>query len=232
MIIAVLNASQTFSSKLDVLTHIITQVAYQLRHQVAPAWDIVPPAMHFVHDSSLVPVGAYRLWVLDDPDTSGALGYHDVDPDGQPYGRVFCTPTLDDGGTILSGPNSISCTISHEAGETALDPDVTAWSQLPNGDLEAFELCDRVEAISYDHNGVALSDFLLPAAFRARDTDTQFDYMVQLTNARDIAPDGYRIIMSGGNVSQDFGSERAKAKFLASKAKAHPAGRTARRLAP
>jgi hypothetical protein len=231
MIIAVLNQSRVFASKLDTLSHIISIVNYQLRHHVAPAWAISAPHCQFVHDSALVPLGAYRLWILDDPDTAGALGYHDVDPDGQPYGRVFCAPTLDNGGTILTGPDSVSVTISHEACETALDPDVTAWSQLPSGELEALELCDRVEAISYEHNGVALSDFLLPAAFRARASDTQFDYMVQLTNARDIAPEGYRIVMNGGRVSQEFGSDKASRRFLSSKAKAHPAGRTARRLA-
>ena len=127
MLIALLNQSSYFADKLDVLTKIASAINHQQRWHVAPAWGAKSWATVLYQDASLVPDEAVRLWVLDDPDTAGALGYHDVDPSGHPYGRAFVTPTLDGGGTVSTGPNSVSVTISHEVCETALDPDVTSW---------------------------------------------------------------------------------------------------------
>jgi hypothetical protein len=121
-------------------------------------------------------------------------------------------------------------TISHEVCETALDPDVTAWSQMPDGRLEALELCDRVEGDSYTTMGISVSNFLFPEAFRDRASDVRFDHMRKLEAARDMTPGGYRILMAGGKVSQEFASDQAARAFLSNRAKAHPAGRTQKRL--
>ena len=39
----------------------------------------------------------FDIVLLDDADQAGDLGYHDLDPQGRPYARVFVDPILDNG---------------------------------------------------------------------------------------------------------------------------------------
>src|SRR5439155_1447257 len=105
-----------------------------------------------------------------------ALGYHAVGPDGLPYGKVFCQPILDGGGEIFENPKrdgyAISVTASHEAVETFGDPSADEWvhnAAAPAGEEDAKELCDAVQAASYDVptslGMVSVSNFLMPAYF-------------------------------------------------------------------
>jgi hypothetical protein len=88
-----------------------------------------------------------------------ALGWHD-DQSGKIFSRVFvgdCIRLGLDWGT----------TISHEADEMILDPNIQRVWKMPNGELAALEACDPVEsdALGYDVNGHKMSDFVLPAYF-------------------------------------------------------------------
>src|SRR5207302_11087429 len=101
-------------------------------------------------DPSQIPAGVTPAYFLPNPDVANALGYHDTDPHGRPYIRVFTEPVLQNGGTVLHGELSIAAVASHEACEEAVDPSCTATATAPNGDVWALETCDPCEASSYD----------------------------------------------------------------------------------
>ena len=208
----------------------------QVRDHIAPAWGWRPVPVSFFGAPSMVPAGAWTIAILDDPDQANALGYHADGPDGRPYGRVFTSPTLDAGGSVMRGPDSVSCTLSHEVAEVLGDPEVNRWAQGPDGQLWALELADQVEGDVYDvpvvgTGPVAVSNFLTPAGFDAHPpVGARFDYLGRLGAPFTMTAGGYAIVMRGGRATQVFASAEAEARFAARRvAKAHPAARTARR---
>jgi hypothetical protein len=170
--------------------------------------------------------------LLDDADEADALGYHDQTPDGRPYGRVFVNPVLNSKGTVLTGANSVSATLSHEVLEMWWDPQVNSWFQAPDGKLWAGELCDAVEGDSYDilvsGNKVAVSNFVLQPFFDCEpEKGASFDYLGVLKKPFSIAPGGYAIIVkSMGKISYVFGKKFPKHKMASKK---HVAARSFRR---
>jgi hypothetical protein len=230
MLIALLNASRNLSDKLDKVSLIAQAVSKQLRLHAAPAWQALPWTCALYQDPNLVPRSAYRLWLLDDSDAAGALGYHDQDPQGVPYGKVFVQPILDSGGDVLSSANSVSVTVSHEALEMFGDAEVGYWAQMPDGRLIALELADPVEGDAYPitigTTAVMVSNFVTPEYFDSNPESTRFDYMKRLKGPFEMTPGGYRIIQQGGAVSNEFGAAYPDWKRAG---KTFPAARTARR---
>lgn len=108
------------------------------------------------------------IFVFDDPDTAGALGYHDETPGGQIYGKVFAR--IDGQAQDLFGPQGLSVTLSHEVLEMAGDPSINIWVAMPDGKrMTCRELCDAVEGDSYpvtvSGHQVYVSNFLWPEWF-------------------------------------------------------------------
>lgn len=230
MLIALLNKSSRYSGNPGLLTQIASAVSLQLSKHVVPAWGIVNWNCIYFSNEKDVPANAYRLWILNDSDQADALGYHDQDPQGFPYGRVFVNPIIKSGGTDFSGPNSVSVTISHEACEILGDPEVNCWRQMPDGNLTCQELCDAVEGDAYpiDINGkkIFVSNFLLPAWFDLMPPKgATFDYMKKLNKNFSMSKGGYMIVMTGGNVDNVYGSKSAKESFLKNSSKAHQSAR-------
>ena len=104
------------------------------------------------------------LYLWDQIDIQGALGYHDKNNRGIPYGFVF---------TELSqslGENW-SVTLSHEALEMIGDPEVNLLVMgLHPGDpgrdvFHWYEMCDAVQAETYNVDGVDVANFVLPLYF-------------------------------------------------------------------
>lgn len=208
--------------------HIVTALNLQAAHLVE-LWPGVEPVAHalWTGDPAAVPATAWRMYWLPDADTAGALGYHDTDPTGAPFGRVFTRyqgtawPALRPGADGIS----ISNISSHEAVELQVDPGCQATATAPDGKVWALETADPVEAFAYDltlpdGTPVSLSDFV-GAAFFGRGTGP-VDSMGQ-AQPWAIAPGGYALI-DGMQVFQDKPSLR----FLSQQGS--PAGRTARRL--
>jgi len=167
------------------------------------------------------------LVIFDEPDQAGALGYHSITPSGKVYGRVFVKPILDNGGTLKTGGNSITCTLSHEALETVGDPYANFWADMDGETEDSLELCDRVEADSYDMNGIAVSNFLGPRAFR--DGPGPYDWMRLLKSPFEIRPGGYAIRRTGGpngKYDNQWGAAYPEHKKAL---KAHDTARTAKR---
>jgi hypothetical protein len=212
------------------LRRVVAALGRQAGEHYAPFWQSAPVDIYLADSLARVGANDSVIALLRDADQAGVLGYHTTAPDGRPYGRVFTRPIFENGGTLLSGANAVSVTLSHEYLETMGDPYVSWWADTPDGDEEALELCDRVEGDAYEIDGVSVSNFLGPRAF-AIGSAGPFDWMRRLTSAWFMTPGGYCIRRTGGptgEVRDVFGAEFPEWKRAL---KAHPAARSARRRA-
>jgi hypothetical protein len=193
--------------------------------QFSAAWKIATYE-HVVATAASVPANADKAYFLPNADVAGALGYHDTDPQGDPYIRVFTDTILQNGGTKTTGALSISVCASHEACELAADPGCTSVATDGQGRQWALEVCDPVENDSYPvtANGeqVAVSDFVTPAFF-ATAGKAPYDYTSSVGAPFTLAKGGYAII-NGGQVFGDEYPEWRK------KDKQSPVSRTWRRI--
>jgi hypothetical protein len=106
------------------------------------------------------------IYLWDEADVKGALGYHDSNNSGIPYGFVFTEISRK-----IGEPWSV--TLSHEALELVGDPQVNLLVGGPHPDpneagrevFHWFEMCDAVQAESYAIDGVEVSNFVLPLYF-------------------------------------------------------------------
>ena len=104
------------------------------------------------------------LYLWDEVDVDDALGYHDLNFRGIPYGFVFTQLAKKLG-------EHWSVTLSHEALEMIGDPDVNLLvmgrhPSEPGRDVfHWYEMCDAVQAETYEIDGVQLSNFVLPLYF-------------------------------------------------------------------
>jgi hypothetical protein len=101
------------------------------------------------------------LYLWDEADVPNALGYHDENNLGVPCGFVFTELSQE-----IGEPYSV--TLSHEALELIGDANVNKLASGPHpGDptkwvLHWYEMCDAVQAETYEIDGVAVSNFILP----------------------------------------------------------------------
>lgn len=175
-------------------------VGVQLFH-FAQRW---PGSSHVVVD--LMRQGFYLELIDDMPKAdAGALGYHDVDTHGRPYSKIAVNPSLTHGSDWLTGPYSVVATVGHEALETVGDPIINIWRDMNAQQETAQEMCDAVEATGYHHNGMDLTNFLLPSWFNPWGK-APYDYLGQLDAPFTMTPGGYIIVREAGEVSQQTAS--------------------------
>jgi hypothetical protein len=169
--------------------------AAQLVQHYGPIYGKVP-MLEFVHAGQTPTGGSSPITIVDVPDIDGALGYHDEDASGMAFARIFVNPTLDNGGTTLTGPNAVSVTFSHEVLELIGDSPANRWVDGPGGSDFAFEMCDAVEGDAYEIDGVSMSNFVLPAFFdpRADRASNKFDFLGKLSRPFTMTPGGYQIV--------------------------------------
>jgi hypothetical protein len=202
-LISVINQSQRIT---NVQAQAMTAaVARQIMRDVSPLYGLVP-AIEFVQPGGKPSVGGVPCYLIDVPDVPGAAGYHDEDAQGQAYIKVFANPTLDNGGSVLKGPNSVSVTLSHEILELIGDAPANKWVDGPGGVDFAYELCDAVEGDSYELDGVDVSNFVLQAFFDPRaSAGSRFDFMGKLSKPFTMTAGGYQITRTEpGRVAQIF----------------------------
>lgn len=118
----------------------------------------------------------------------GALGWHDADKYGVPYGVVY-TEAFDE-------PWSV--TLSHEVLELMLDPHVNRLAAGPHPTIKGrtvfhwYEACDAVQSDTYKVAGVEVSDFVLPAYFtEAEEQGMRMSYLGADLRSFGTAPGGY-----------------------------------------
>lgn len=207
MFIALASISKDPSINRAVLEQMAAAVEVQLYQHYAPFWQSAGVNVRVVEadDPILKQQDAAPLMVMDTADQPDALGYHELLRNAQVSGKVFWSPILTSGGTLIDGANSLSVTLSHEALEALGDPYVNFWADMDAETMEAIELCDRVEADAYTIDGVAVSNFLGPRAFR--NGPGPYDWMGLLQNPWDVRPGGYVIRRKGSQVFNVYGSK-------------------------
>jgi len=187
--ISVINES-TVLTDADV-TPVVSALQQQVTNDFRPAWG-TDAELTMIPQGTPAPAGTWWLVILDDSDQAGALGYHDLTPDGLPIGKVFAASDLKAG-------TSWTVTASHELLEMLADPNInlTVFVQDANttGTLYAYEVCDACEddSLGYQINNILVSDFVYPAwfeNFRAQGS-TQFDRMNKIQNPLELLAGGY-----------------------------------------
>lgn len=153
--------------------------------------------------------GAWAMVFLDDADQADALAYHDLTPDGFPISKVFVRTTIQNG-------DLVSVSASHELVEMLVDPAINMMTTGPNPKLVyAYESADPVEALSFEVDGIPMSDFVYPSYFEAFHPagSVRFDQMQKVNKPFQILSGGYQIIFRNGKWSQIFGSEKKQKAF-------------------
>ncbi len=216
--VAVINASTTLSDA-DVRAA-VPALQVQIHRDFEPAWGI-DADLSFVSKGGTAAPGAWWLVILDTSDAPGALGYHDVTPEGLPLGKVFVETDRRLG--LLW-----TVTASHELLEMLADPEVNLTvfieSGPTTGTLYAYEVCDACEAdeFGYAIGGVMVSDFVYPAWFESfrKKGSTRFDYQSKIDDPFGLLPGGYigvYEVMSGSGWTQVIAEPGAGASPIGSR---------------
>ena len=158
-------------SDVDIAAYVMDQDS-QLRNEFAAAWN----TQAFIDTQA----GGWPVYLLDNADVPGALGYHDFNT--TPFAKVFVRTSLDAGVSWQS-------VASHEVLEMVADPGPT-FQSLPDaqGNLWALEVGDPVE----DTLDGSLSNFILPAWFVSGSQGPWDDKNV-LTHDHGLTAGGYAI---------------------------------------
>ena len=130
------------------------------------------------------------IYLQNEADVAGALGYHDVTNKGLPYGFVFL-----DIAAQIGEPWSV--TFSHEVLELLGDVEVNLLAIGPHPTanrnvLHWYEMCDAVQNETYDIDGVTVSNFVLPLYFTSTaEEGGQNDYLNTGLKSFGVNPGGY-----------------------------------------
>jgi hypothetical protein len=174
MIISVINHTNGKVSD-EELQVAIRAVNRQIAHDFEPYWS-VGAALRLEGRSTETPDevhlqdmrGDSVLYLWDQVDVDDALGYHDANNRGIPFGFVFTELSKSMG-------ENWTVTLSHEALELIADPEVNLLVAGPHpanpkkSVFHWYEMCDAVQAESYKVDGVDVSNFLLPLYFTSED---------------------------------------------------------------
>jgi len=207
MLIAVLNQSTRIS---NANAQIMTQaVAAQIRQDVAPVWDRAPAAVVYYSGPATVPAAAHGITIVDSltGEPKGTLGYH-TEQAGKLWGLVAANPSLDSGAAVLTGDWSVSSILSHEVVEMFVDPNCNLWASNDAGRAYSFEVCDPVEAPTYDVNGVSVSNFVTPSWFDPlAPAGTKLDNLGLLRQPFTLLKGGYLVYAAQGKEQQEQGDD-------------------------
>lgn len=190
----------------------------QLLRTFCTDWSI-PPAQVVPLTRTQRPATRLIVYILDDSDTPGALGYHD-ESGGIPYGTVFANTILQYGGAILNATGSmitVAQCLSHEVFELLIDINANVWWYTGQGNtLVAAEVSDPVESnvvrLQVDNTLVAYSDWILPKWMDPQATKGPFNHLNTLTAPFTMSPGGYLIVLTAAGVSYVFGDKLTEAR--------------------
>ena len=157
------------------------------------------------------------IFIFDDTDSPGALGYHFEDS-GNAIGRVFAKTILNYGGVVLYRDNytmTVAQCICHELLEMIGNNVINKWYLDNNGIFWAGELCDPVESnlIVYNLSGgvkVGLSDYVLPAWFSPDSKRGPYNKINSLRSPFSLDRGGYAIIIDDYNIVAVYGMSQSK----------------------
>jgi hypothetical protein len=149
----------------------IRAVNRQIAHDFGPHWHVqaelrLEGSIGKRPDEKRLPElrGDAIIYLWDNVEVDDALGFHEANAAGIPFGFVFTelVKQLDEPWTV---------TLSHEALELVGDPEVNLLVAGPHpGDPDAevfhwYEMCDAVQDEKYNIDGQWVSNFVLPLYF-------------------------------------------------------------------
>ncbi len=184
--LAIINQSTVVSDTAVKIAMLALQ--QQVSWHFAPVWK-VDASLGFMPKGVTPPTDAWWVVILDNSDQAGALGYHDLTPQGLPLAKVFAKTDAQYG-------LKWTITASHEITEMLADPFISEGviyqPSTNNGYVFAREVGDPVEndALGYQINGVWVSDFVFPAWFQPG-LPGPWDYMKHCTGPLQLTRGGY-----------------------------------------
>lgn len=169
MIISIVNLTETVSDA--EMQKVIRAINRQIAEDFEPYWSF-GAKLRLEGSAGRIPSkespselrGDAILYLWNQTDVKDALGYHDINAKGIPYGFVFTdlSEQLGENWTV---------TLSHEALELVGDSQNNLLAQGPHPAhpgrevFHWFEMCDAVQSQSYKIDGVEVSNFVLPLYF-------------------------------------------------------------------
>jgi hypothetical protein len=179
MIISIINHSNGKVSDAKV-QQVIRAINRQMAEDFEPYWSITcrvrleGRSSKKPSDLSLADMrGDAVIYIWDKHDIDDAVGYHEKNNMGVPYGFVFLdiAEELEEEWSVI---------LSHETLELAADPEVNLLVVGPHPDPSEnrrnvffwYEMCDAVQGETYVIDGVTVSNFVLPLYFTSGDEYT------------------------------------------------------------
>lgn len=169
MLISVVNFTHTLHD--PQVLNVIRAINRQIEGDFAPYWSLGAtlrlegPGTKADKQSPEELRGDAIIYLWDKAaDVRDAIGYHDMNNRGLPYGFVFTEIAKEVG-------EDWSVTLSHEALELIGDPDVNLLAAGPSPQDPKklvffwYEMCDAVQSDNYTIDGVSVSNFVLPLYF-------------------------------------------------------------------
>lgn len=202
MIISVINHTNGRIGD-EEIHHVIRAVNRQIEEDFRPYWSL-GATVRLEGRSGRAPSttnmldlrGDAIIYLWDKVDVDEALGYHESNARGIPYGFVFTELSKE-----LDEPWSV--TFSHEALELIADPQVNLLVMGPHPEdpdrtvFHWYEMSDAVQAETYEIDGVHVSNFVLPLYFTGSDEPGgRNDFLGRLHNGKalnsfGVNPGGY-----------------------------------------
>ena len=197
------------------ITALIPSVQRQVTEQFEPVWDI---GARLLFARGRVPRGAYQIVVHEkwrDEGDKDYVGYH-FSPEGYPVAGIFAREDMSKDGTI-------SETLSHEVLEMIIDPACNLYARRSSAvgrpeRIYFYEVCDPVQCVTYEIDGVKVCDFVYPAWFEDNwELDPkghQFDHKRKIKSPFQILPGCYAEIYEAKRGAMTiWGSNRKKRRF-------------------
>lgn len=201
MIITVVNRSKTITD--EKILEVIRAINRQIKEDFEPYWSLgarlrLEGAVGGQPDKLKLPEmrGDAILYLSDKTDVADALGYHEANFRGIPYGFVFTD-------LCKKLKESWTVTLSHEALELIGDAQGNLLVQGPHPSnpkkevFHWFEMCDAVQSQTYKIDDIEVSNFVLPLYFTPEEQEGgRNDFLGRLTKGKSlrsfgVSPGGY-----------------------------------------
>jgi hypothetical protein len=212
---AVLNESAD-SSIGPALIPILKGLVIQSQRDFPQLWESLPCEIAIYQKITDIPLDHNAFHIADTiPEAPGALAYHTVLPNGRPMLKLGWVTIQQNGGTLMTGANSLSSAMSHEICETCADPYCSFYSIWPADPTKmvCLECCDPVEGDSYDipvdtGEKIAVSNFAGSRWFDQPDPGQApigpWDFMGTLSAPFTMSPGGYLAFNDGTQIYGDL----------------------------
>lgn len=182
-------------------------------------WNLQSIQLFQAFTSTRGTIPPYTIFIMDNTDSPGALGYH-FESSGVPIGKVFAKTILNYGGAVLYKDNrtmTVAQCLCHEIMEMIGNEQTNKWYMDNDGSLWCGELCDAVENNLYvvtlpNNVKVGLSDYVLPSYFTPDCRRRPFNKMNTLTSPFSLDSGGYSILIRNNRVVEIFGSTVTESK--------------------